>query len=244
MIKHCTWGSLILVGGIALAGCGQQAHLAKGSPSSIPLSTSTTSTAPSSSTTTPSSTSHPRPVPTSSSPSPSVTPKTTFVPGLGNLPTATLSGSGISVTVQHVYVVGQLVVNGQAINSPSAHVEPAVVEMTITPRSNGVILPVPSFGFATTNAIASPSHLGQVAYYAAGQNKLWSQYRVPDHGVPPRLVLGDGAYPYWVVTWIERPTTGRARVAILWEGTANGKPAGVVANVAAQPMNALSITTH
>ncbi len=235
--KQGVFGAAILLGGIVLAGCGTSGHPIASAPRHRHHSQAVspaTAASPATSSTTPSSS--PAPSPTSS--------LTTFVPGLGNLPTASLSDSGISVKIQHVYVVGQLIVNGQPINPPNAQAEPTVVEIIITAQKNGVILPVPNFGFATTNAIAAPSPLGQVVYFGAGQDKLWSQYQVPDQGVAPRLVLGDNAYPFWVITWIERPTIGNAHVAILWKGTASGKPGGVIATISAQTVASFSLTTH
>lgn len=239
-LKQGVFGSAILLGGMVLAGCGTSGHPVAIAPSHHSQTVSPSpATSPS---TTPSSTPTSS-TPVSSSPSPTSSPST-FVPGLGNLPTASLSDSGISVKVQHVYVVEQLIVNGQPINPPNAQTVPAVVEIIITPQKNGVILPVSNFGFATTNAITNPISLGQVAYFGAGQDKLWSQYQVPDQGVPPRLVLGDNAYPFWVITWIERPTIGDAHVAILWERTESGKPGGVIATISAQTMASFSLTTH
>jgi hypothetical protein len=167
----------------------------------------------------------------------------TQVPGIGSLPPANLSGSHIAVSVTKVLTPTQLVVNGRPVNPPSAQAEPVVVEMTITPTANGVIVPVPSFGFATLNAAAATAGLDQIAYYAGSSGAVWQADATPDQGVPPRLVLGTTAISVWAVGWIERPASGTPAIAILWDGTPSGRPGGVIATVQASRTGAFSLRT-
>lgn len=244
--------AFVVVGTALVTGCGPLAARVGRSPQPAGTTTGRTSP-PLSSTAVPSSVSprpsdrHAtpvRPTPTASASRPSSS--AIVVPGLGALPPANAANVPMTVRVTQVLAPSQLIVNGSPVTPPIPQAEPVVVKMTLTAaHGGGAIIPLPSFGYATTNAAPAPTGLGQTTYGGGPGPGVWSQYHMPYPGVPPRIVIGTHAVTFWAISWVERPTNGTMPiVAVIWDGTATGRPGGVIAAVAAQPTGAFPIRTQ
>ena len=179
---------LALVGTTLVTGCGPRAARAGRSPHRVGATSGRLSPALSSAVGPSSVSPRPsarhatpvRPTPTPSASHPSGSSSTIVVPGMGALPLTNTADVPMTVRVTQVLAPSQLIVNGNPVTPPIPQAEPVVVKMTLTAaQSGGAIIPLPSFGYATTNAAPAPTGLGQTTYGGGPGPGVWSQYHMP-----------------------------------------------------------------